>query len=205
MAALLPAWTLVVEARGDVGPDPLFPEEAAQVAKAVERRRLEFARGRSCARRAMASLAVSPVSILADVNRAPMWPAGVIGSITHTKDYCAAAVARAEPGVSIGIDAEVLRHLEPGVIEKIVSRSEQHQLSTLDPAVAWSCVVFSIKEAIYKASFPLDHRWLDFLDVEVHLDVARGEFSASEVANPTRTFAGRFLLEAELVLAALTL
>jgi 4'-phosphopantetheinyl transferase EntD len=205
LGALVPVETIAVEARGPVAPDPLFPAESAQVANAVDKRRREFALGRSCARRALAALGVAPSVILNDAQRAPVWPAGVSGSITHTHDYCCAVVARAERWASLGVDAEVLRPLEAGVRDRIVLPAEERRLAALDPAIAWPCVVFSIKEAIYKASFPLDRRWLDFLDVEVRLDPARGTFAAHELANPARTFAGRFAVEGTHVISLLAM
>src|SRR5205814_1374266 len=81
IASVLPPGLVGAVALGDVQPDRLFPEEAVLVASAVESRRLEFARGRSCARRAMAQFDVSPEPILADTKRAPLWPRGVTGSI----------------------------------------------------------------------------------------------------------------------------
>jgi 4'-phosphopantetheinyl transferase EntD len=205
LGALVPVDAVAVEARGPVAPDPLLPAERAQVANAVDKRRREFALGRSCARRALAALGVAPAVIVNDAGRAPVWPAGVIGSITHTHDYCCAVVARAGGWASLGLDAELLRPLEPGVCERIVLPAEAQQLATLEPAIAWPCVVFSIKEAIYKASFPLDRRWLDFLDVEVRLDPARGAFAAHELANPARTFSGRFAVDGAHVISLLAM
>lgn len=205
LGALVPEAVVAVEARGAVAPDPLLPAERAQVANAVDKRRREHALGRSCARRALGALGVAPVAIINDADRAPVWPAGVIGSITHTHDYCCAIVARAGRWASLGVDAELLRPLERSVRDKIVLPAEEAQLAALDPAIAWPCVVFSIKEAIYKASFPLDRRWLDFLDVEVRLDAARGAFAAFELANPTRTFAGQFVVDGNHVISLLAL
>jgi len=206
LGALLPPGVVAVEARGAVAPEPLFAEEEAYVARAVASRRLEFARGRTCARRALAELAIEPGPVPAEPDRAPRWPAGAIGSITHTRDvYCCAIAARAGTWTSLGVDAEQLRALEPGVQDKIVLPTEQRALARLASSIAWPCVVFSVKEAIFKASYPLDRRWLDFLDVEVQLDPARGAFSAFELANPARTFAGRFALDVELVISTLAM
>lgn len=199
IGAILPAGVVAVEARGPVPPDAAYDGERALVARAVESRRLEHARGRSCARRALALLDVAPAPILSDESRAPIWPEGIVGSITHCRDvYCCSAVGHASAWAGIGIDAELLRPLELGVQEKILVPGEQQALRALDPAVAWPCVVFAIKEAIYKALFPRLRRWIDFHEVEVTLDPARGTFGA---VGPT-TLEGRFLLDGELVLAA---
>ena len=166
LGALLPAGLVAVEAFGDVAPDPLLAGEAAAVANAIERRRIEFARGRSCARRAMAMLAIEPAPVLAGPDRAPIWPAGVIGSITHCQGYACAGVGGVAEWSAIGIDAELVQVLEPEIVDDILLDTER----ALDP-----CVVFSIKEAFYKAVYPRLQLILEFHDVEVTTDADRFE------------------------------
>ena len=63
----------------------LLPEERGAVAKAVPKRVAQFTAGRVCARRALAQLGnTEPVPILMGEDRAPQWPAGYVGSISHT-------------------------------------------------------------------------------------------------------------------------
>ncbi len=62
----------------------LFPEEQAYIAEAVEKRQVEFSTARVLARRALYELGVSPQSLCPNDDRSPRWPAGIIGSITHT-------------------------------------------------------------------------------------------------------------------------
>ncbi|MBA3455339.1 MAG: 4'-phosphopantetheinyl transferase superfamily protein [Deltaproteobacteria bacterium] len=210
LGSLLPPGVVAIEALGAIAPDALFAAEQRVVLKAVESRRAEFARGRSCARRALAMLGKEPSSILSDGSRAPIWPEGVVGSITHCRDYCSAALATADRWSSIGIDAEVLRSFETGLERRIVLPAERRQLDELDPAVAWECVVFSVKEAFYKAWFPLTRRWLDFHDVQVHLDPARGRFAATllvdEPSFPSQgPIEGSFCIDGPRVLAAVAL
>ncbi|HTL36878.1 MAG TPA: 4'-phosphopantetheinyl transferase superfamily protein [Kofleriaceae bacterium] len=203
LGALLPPHVIAVEAIGEVEPDALFPEEMSLVAGAVLSRRLDVARGRSCARRALAALGISPVAIPSGADRAPIWPPGVVGSITHCHGYCCAAVARAERCTTIGIDAEVIRTLESGVERSILRETERERLDALDAAVPWSCVVFSIKEASYKAWYPVLRRWLEFHDVDVALDVPNGAFTARVLdAAPV---VGRFQIANDRVLSVATL
>ena len=84
----------------------LWPEEAAAVQHAVEKRRREFAVGRMLARAALAAIGDPPSAIPTGNHREPVWPAGIVGSITHCAGYCAAAVARDAMVVALGIDAE---------------------------------------------------------------------------------------------------
>jgi 4'-phosphopantetheinyl transferase EntD len=176
---ILPSTVVAAEAVGAVDADPLFPEELQQIAGAGGKRYAEFARARSCARRALASAGIEPVAILRGPDRGPIWPAGIVGSITHCADYCCAVVARADQWCGIGIDAEVLKHLEEGVQANIMRQDERRRLLALDPAVAWPCVVFSAKEAVFKAWYPQTRRWLNFRDVELRFDAARCAFEAT--------------------------
>jgi 4'-phosphopantetheinyl transferase EntD len=203
IGSLLPRDFAAVEALGAVAPDTLFPDEEASVDRSVEKRKLEFARGRSCARRAMALLGVEPVSIPSEAAGAPVWPAGLIGSITHCRDYCCAALASSDRWSAIGIDAEVLQPIEPGTRDLILLPAEQRHLDTLDVTIPWAAVVFSAKEAIYKACYPLVRRWIDFHDVEVRLD-PHGRFDVAwkidlELSRP---ITGRFCLDGNRVIAA---
>ena len=69
----------------------LFPDEQAAVSRAVEKRRAEFAAGRSLARIALTEIGHAPCAI-AQADRAPVWPLGIVGSITHSNDYVAVCV-----------------------------------------------------------------------------------------------------------------
>ena len=73
----------------------LFPEEEALVAGAVTKRREEFAAGRNAARAALAGLGPPPCPLLRAGRRAPAWPQGIVGSITHCSGFCCAVVAPA--------------------------------------------------------------------------------------------------------------
>src|SRR5690242_7832438 len=71
---------------------PLYLEESVLVKNAVEKRIAEFCAGRHCAREALRALGRTPGAILAE-GRAPIWPDGVVGAITHCTGYCGAVVA----------------------------------------------------------------------------------------------------------------
>jgi 4'-phosphopantetheinyl transferase EntD len=185
---LLPHEVVVVEVHGDDGtePAPLYPEEAAVVAQAVSKRRREFALVRACARRAMEKLGVPPRPLLPGERGAPEWPAGLAGSMTHCEGYCAAALVRATDLASLGIDAEPHVPLPEGVLAAVALPAEADRLRRLAgerPEVHWDRLLFSAKESVYKAWFPLTRRWLDFAeaDIEVFVDPSerlRGGFRA---------------------------
>jgi 4'-phosphopantetheinyl transferase EntD len=159
----------------------LFPEEREHIAHAVAKRRVEFAAVRRCARKALQELGYPPVPILPGEQREPRWPEGVVGSMTHCAGYCAAAVARSGEVSALGIDAEVHAPLPEGVLDLISLESERALLAELTErvpgAVHWDRVLFSAKESVYKAWFPLTRRWLGFeqADIELRMD---GTFEA---------------------------
>jgi 4'-phosphopantetheinyl transferase EntD len=124
MEKILPASVVSAEAFTDPDDVVLFPEEAATMARAVDKRRREFATGRNCARVALGRLGVPPVPIVRGERGAPVWPPGIVGSITHCDGYRAAAVARDRDVLAVGIDAEPNEPLPAGVLE-IVSLADQ--------------------------------------------------------------------------------
>ncbi|MFF0478726.1 4'-phosphopantetheinyl transferase [Streptomyces sp. NPDC004284] len=172
---LLPPAVAVVETHGDDGTAPAsaYPEEHRVVERAVDRRRHEFFAVRACARHAMKTLGTAPAPILPDHNGAPRWPAGLIGSMTHCAGYRAAALARSGGLASLGIDAEPHGPLPDGVLPHVALPAERDRLTALaarHPAVHWDRLLFSAKESVYKAWYPLTGRWLEFdqADIEIH-------------------------------------
>ncbi len=211
---LLPAEARAAEADGAGGED-LHPDEAALVARAVEKRRGEFAGGRACARRALRALGVEPGPILSGARGEPLWPAGVVGAITHCDGYRAAAVAHAADLLTIGIDAEPHEPLPEGLVGDIARPEELPRLAELarsDPAVHWDRLLFSAKESVYKAWYPLAERWLGFEDATLTVDAGAGSFSARLLVDgPTVAgrrldgFDGRWLVRDGLVVTAIAL
>ncbi|MCI3270920.1 4'-phosphopantetheinyl transferase family protein [Streptomyces cylindrosporus] len=177
---LLPHEVVAVEVHGDDGtePAPLYPGEAEVVAQAVEKRRREFALVRACARRAMEKLGVPPQPLLPGERGAPGWPAGLAGSMTHCDGYCAAALVRTRDLASLGIDAEPHGPLPEGVLDAVSLPAEGARLRRLavdHPEVHWDRLLFSAKESVYKAWFPLTGQWLEFTEADIEVSVDPGE------------------------------
>lgn len=202
---------------------PLFPEEAGAVAKAVAKRRAEYAAGRACARSALSALGIPPGPILRDTDRgAPLWPEGVVGSITHCDGYRAAAVARTPEILTLGIDAEPHGPLPDGVLDVIVATAHERaalaDLTARAPQVRWDRLLFSAKETVYKAWYPFHRRMLDFKSAELLFtpatpeDPDHGSYTARLlVPGPLLTadlhlthFTGRYLARDGFVVTAIT-
>jgi 4'-phosphopantetheinyl transferase EntD len=191
---LLPEAAVTVEAYGhEEAATPLHPEEAPLVARAVAARRREFAVVRSCARSAMEKLGVPPQPILPGERGAPRWPEGLAGSMTHCDGYCAAALARATDLASLGIDAETHGPLPEGVLSSVSLPAEAGRLRRLAaerPDIHWDRLLFSAKESVYKAWFPLTGKWLDFMEADIEL-TADGTFRAALLVPGPRVGARR--------------
>lgn len=178
---LVPAGVVVSTACDDLPEAELLPGEAEAVAGAVPQRRREFATGRLCARRALAGLGREWVAISVGQRREPLWPPGVVGSITHCAGYRACAVAEARSVAALGIDAEPNDDLPARVTERVARGEELAMVARLAadiPSICWDRLLFSAKEAVYKAWFPLTGRWLGFGDASIAFDAEGGTFAA---------------------------
>ncbi|MFU8849783.1 4'-phosphopantetheinyl transferase family protein [Micromonospora sp. SL1-18] len=214
--ALLPPAVVAVEAFSDLPGEAPYPGEEDLVARAVGGRRREFVTARRCAREALARLGYAPTPIRPGPKREPLWPAGVVGSITHCAGYRAAAVARDTALASLGIDAEPHGALPDGVGERVTVAGEPdllRHLSHADPSVHWDRLLFSAKESVYKAWYPVTGRWLGFEDAELSIDPASRTFTARLLVDGTRTdggppltaLHGRYQVADGLVVTAVTL
>lgn len=158
--------------------------ELALVQDAIPQRQREFSRGRFCAHEAIRRLGESVSPVLAKDSRKPIWPSGLLGSITHCKGYTAAVVGRTSDFVGIGIDVEENSPLPEGVWEVITTADERWQYENdlnrfADRSlVAWDRLWFSAKESVYKAWSCLTDQWLDFQDCTIQFDRVSTSFCA---------------------------
>ncbi|UBI07847.1 4'-phosphopantetheinyl transferase superfamily protein [Corynebacterium falsenii] len=175
---MLPTGTRCVEvhsASGDLSNFyELCPEEQQLVANAVDRRKADFGDSRWCAHRAMSEFVVDQ-PIMRGERGMPVFPDGVTGSLTHTEGFRAAIVGRSSRWRSLGIDAEPVGPLPEGVFNTIALPGEQRRIRRTTRHTGLrdlDKVLFSAKEATYKAWFPLTHRFLDFdqADIDIRPD-----------------------------------
>jgi len=204
LASLLPAAAATAEIIGAYAAS-LLPEECFALGRAAEKRRHEFALGRACARQAIRKLGFAPTPILRGAGREPLWPPGLCGSITHCEGYCAAVAARQRELRCVGIDVERIQELEAGVFELIASTEERAWITCASPWIPWGVLLFSAKESVFKAWFPIARTWLDFHDVRIEIDPCKPHFRAlvrPEVPGPSnapKQLVGRFHLDGERV------
>lgn len=131
---------------------------------AVPRRRNEFLAGRYCAVRALARAGCMDAAWPARRDDGlPAWPAGWLGSISHTADGALAAVARCSACTALGVDVErIMSANQVEAVRSLVAMpGELERLTGLTPAQALT-LLFSAKEALYKALYPQLRRFVDF-------------------------------------------
>lgn len=177
--------------------DRILPAAVVCVERVGEPKTRDFEIGRECAREALEKLGYGPVLVPRGASGEPVWPKGVVGSITHAREYCAAAVASATEVRKLGIDAEVHRALKEGVLEIIANADELEMIRQLPEGIHWDAVLFSAKESIYKAWFPSGGPF-GWEDVSVVIHPEGGSFTVLEPAG----LQGRFLITESLVLTA---
>jgi 4'-phosphopantetheinyl transferase EntD len=183
------------------------PLEGALVAHAVDSRRREFSAGRSCARLGLNSFGVDEVVGIGP-GGAPVWPAGFVGSITHTEGFCAAAVARRANWISIGIDAEIVDNVELALAPEILTRRELERLYKIPLFMRqeYLALLFSAKESTYKCQYPIAFAWLGFQDIVI--STANNEFWAEILVRErdlrgVQTARGRFRRLGNMIVTAI--
>ena len=152
--------------------ETLHPEESAYIHRAVPKRRDEFRTVRALARRGLEDLGLPRPPMVPGQMGEPHWPHGVIGSITHCQGYRAVALGRKGAVYGVGIDGEPNRSLPQGVLAHIASPMEREvagRLAAMHPSIAGDTLLFSAKEALYKAWFPMEGTFLTFDDAQVFL------------------------------------
>lgn len=150
--------------------------ERALVARAVQKRRDEFATGRALAHELIARLGVADEPLLPGKLpgslRAPAWPHGLLGSISHGAGLCVVAVASQSECSMLGLDVEDSSPLRPKLWRHVLREEERRELDKLsdDDAGRRAKLVFSAKECFYKALSPRLNRVLNFEDVRLTVD-----------------------------------
>lgn len=136
---------------------------------AREKRRTEYGLSRACARESLAmhEPRLHDFIVRNGPDRAPTWPAGYVGSITHTAGYVAVATARRSQVLSLGIDAEIAFDAQTiGDLAETIALSTERSRGAGDRG-GYYAALFSIKESLYKALNPLTRQPYDFRDFEV--------------------------------------
>ena len=125
LAGLFPPGVIAAELVGAAPVSRLTESELSAISHCAEKRIGDFAAGRLCARRALEQLGVHDYSLLSAPDRQPLWPQGLLGSITHTEGYSAAVVARGGPVRSVGVDSETIASVHEELWPRILGAPER--------------------------------------------------------------------------------
>jgi 4'-phosphopantetheinyl transferase EntD len=216
LGRLFPLGVIVAELRPVVGVEVLRPEEIRDSEGFSPKRLREFAGGRVCARRVLAELGHDGFALRRGADRRPIWPDGIVGSITHSSGYCAAAAAPARIFRAIGLDAERVG-VERGLWPQICLPAEIEWLESLPAELRTTAatLIFSAKEAFYKCLCGAGGGWLDFHDVAVRIEGPEFAVNGTLLAvllrsnecgvSANRALAGGFRIDGDLVMTGLAL
>lgn len=158
----------------------LLGDEVLAIEHVTAARAREFAAGRAAARAAMEQLGHLPRPVLQGPDRAPVWPAGLTGSITHTAQD-ALAVVTEDPAVrALGLDLEPAQPLDPGLWREVCTDEDLLWLGTLGPSQRgyFAKLIFSAKEAAYKAQYQITRRLIGFDSMHLAPDLENRTFTA---------------------------
>lgn len=211
LETLYPAPVRVVMRRMPEAELPVAAEEQAAILRAGPKRRRDFSAGRACAHDALVALGSPARALPRNDDGSVAWPEGVAGSITHSRRWCAAVVGWRRDVLGLGLDIEETGRLSEGGAKLVLSETER--LATRRSALgedACRTLMFSAKEAIYKALHPTVRRYIDFTEAVIEVEddgrLQARLVSKLEASLPTSSrLTGRYYLFEGSVLTAMTL
>lgn len=172
-ATLLGEDCCIVEARDRDGWSAGLLEAERGPTLGMNRQRLrEYTAGRNCARAALVQLGFPALAIGKGSGGEPLFPPGVTGSISHTENYCAAALALNRHIAALGIDAQTNRPMEAPLYRRVLGRPPTKDFAT--QGFCEGTLLFSIREAFYKAIFSFCQRHVYAADLIVELSADPG-------------------------------
>ena len=192
-------WSVVSDA------EDLWPEERPAVIRAIPKRQAEFAAGRRAARIALQSIGHPGVALPVGETRAPLWPPGILGTITHDAGLAMSAVLPEPDAKGLGIDLTMAEPLPGETRRAILPHASE---ADLDPLTAR--VGFSAKETLFKALFRQVGTFFGFAAVDVRPDLATERFDI-RLRDPLgdipvgTTWQGRFVIRGGRILTALVI
>ncbi|MGY6535723.1 MAG: 4'-phosphopantetheinyl transferase family protein [Pararhodobacter sp.] len=160
--------------------------ELHALGQVTKKRRAEFLAGRLALRRAQAQMGIPPFALLPGKDRAPVWPKGFCGSISHAGDQAVAVLGSMSDWRALGVDLEIDAPFPKDLLETVLTRKEQMRLSAFQVPPRAAQLIFSAKECVYKAQYPLTGLLFgfDMLDVTLYQDQGRFDAVFQQNAGP---------------------
>lgn len=163
---------------------------SASVSRAVVKRKAEFLAGRYCCKKVLASIDIHNFDVIVGENRAPIWPVGVKGAISHNSHHAMVAITERTDVLGIGIDIESIMSTKTmNDIKEAILRDEEHDLLYVPQAraVVVCSLIFSIKETFFKAAYPSTGYYFDFDAItvdKIDYDAKRFNLTVKQDLNP---------------------
>jgi len=156
----------------------LSPKEQQFIKSWGPHRQSEFATGRMCARGALSALGLESSDLLPDVEGVPIWAKEVVGSISHSRGVAMAVAAKSIEYRLLGLDLEKTNRLSEAATRRVVHPLE---VNFVGEDLLKASILFSLKEAFYKAQYP---RWRtvgNFHDLALEVDLVDGVANVLEI------------------------
>lgn len=178
--ALAPAGLLSGCRRIEPGDEShLLPAESASIASREGKARAATGAGRHIAHGLLRCLECTSLAVPRGRHGEPLWPAGIVGSIAHDDEFAVAVAATAGMLGSVGVDIEPALPLPDDLLSVVITPGDR--FGSTDPRLG-ARILFTLKEAVYKAAFPLDGQVLGFEDIAVDFDRAEAVTSTGHRA-----------------------
>ena len=180
----------------------LFSEELPYVKGCADKRVREFVAGRTAARETMKKLGLPPLPVLMGRRRMPVFPAGVVGSISHSDAYCICILGRDDDFRSIGVDIENITRIKPYFASYIFTKDElvKHRSFSQVEMLKHIAVVFCAKEAYFKFQYPITGEFIGFKSIVVDLK-GEGRFDVIPLKSGFPKASGSFIITENMVIA----
>lgn len=161
--------------------DQLDPKALADINKAVPKRQHEFATGRLLAAQALKASGCADTKVQRGDNRQPLWPPDRVGSISHSHHWAWVAVTKANVLQGLGVDIERVGRLKSRLFDSVFTAAEQQRYQGAQAPTNWPDILFSAKEAIYKAVNPIAGHYIGFHEVDVSITGEGQHFSVQYI------------------------
>lgn len=215
LSRIFPEFVITEETNLEPHAETIYPEEEIFIQNAARKRKVDFTVGRICARKALARLCIDNFPIKMANDRTPLWPDGIVGSISHTQGYCGVAVALKKDAKSLGLDMECINRLNDKCWPFVCTESEISQIKSLpkEKQKNMAALTFSAKECFYKCQYTINKKWVGFHDAAIYAnpDINEGEFEIRLLKDIApgflkgNSFNGKYTFKDKFVFSGMTL
>jgi 4'-phosphopantetheinyl transferase EntD len=147
-------------------------------------------------------LGIADAPIARGASGEPLWPTGVVGAISHSREVAVGVVGRRSEYAGLGVDVEELARGPSPRAARLVCRPGE--MAWVDPESGTDrlAMLFSAKEAIFKALYPIEHVWLGFADAELTWHAELRAFEARVLKSVGDGYPAGFVLSVNVTVGA---